>query len=79
MIEPTGARTLHALTAAISRYSPVSLAWRDYVIDCHERLKSKPNASDNAVVPDDLWDYWSLVAEGQNRDYDADGARTIED
>ncbi len=76
--------TLATLTRWMSDYNHAvapggeCAAWGDYVADCHARLDCAPWSDDHAdrVVPADMAEYWTSVADGTCPDYDAtDGSR----
>jgi hypothetical protein len=67
---------LSVLTAIMARYSPRSAARLDFLTARDELLCDAPITSMNDVrVRDEVWDYWSCVAAGKNRRYDAKGER----
>jgi hypothetical protein len=68
------------LTIAMERFSEKSDAWRDFTVDCGERLNVSPHGGPSAiVVPGDIWEYWLSVSRGTNDDYDEDRNRTAEE
>jgi hypothetical protein len=69
---------LSELAAAMFRFSPMSDAWKDFAIDCRERLNvASLTAVAGVETPADFSEYWLSVAWGESEDYEADGARAI--
>ena len=69
---------LSELAAAMFRLPPDSDAWRDFAMDCRERLNvASLTAVAGVEAPADFVDYWLSVAHGENEDYRADGERAI--
>jgi hypothetical protein len=72
------AMMLSELAASMFRFSPTSDAWKDFAIDCRERLNvASLTAVAGVEAPADFADYWLAVAWGESEAYDADGSRAI--
>jgi hypothetical protein len=68
---------LSELTEVMFRFPPDSDAWRDFTVDCRERLNvASLTAIAGVEAPADFADYWLSVAAGDNEDYAANGERT---
>jgi len=71
---------LEFLSIAMGRFRETSDAWRDFAVDCGERLNVSPNSDPTGVVvPPDIWEYWLAVSRGANGDYDESGNRTTQE
>ena len=71
-------RQLEFPAIAMERFSEKSDAWRDFTMDCGERLNVSPHGGPSAVVvPGDIWEYWLSVSHGANDDYYELGNRTV--
>jgi hypothetical protein len=69
---------LSELAATMFRFSRTSDAWKNFVIDCRERLNvASLTAVAGVEAPADFANYWLAVAWGESEDYEADGARAI--
>jgi hypothetical protein len=72
------AMMLSELAASMFRFSPTSDAWKDFAIDCRERLNvASLRAVAGVDTPADFSEYWMAVAWRESEDYDAEGARAM--
>jgi hypothetical protein len=73
-------RPLSKLASALQTFPMGSDAWNDFLDACREILRFDDAGQPLDVgVTRNVWDYWSKVAAGQSGDYDAAGARVIDD
>jgi hypothetical protein len=73
-------RPLSKLAAALQTFPMGSDAWNDFLDASKDILRFDDAGQPLDVgVPRNLWDYWSKVAAGQSGDYDAAGARVLDD
>jgi hypothetical protein len=65
MTPPINLHQLEFLSIAMERFSDKSDAWRDFTVDCNERLNISPHGGPSSIViPGDIWEYWlSMMAE----------------
>ena len=48
------------------------VAWQKFIEECRDDLHRLPWSDDAGnFVPEGFWDYWSCVAAGESRDFDA--------
>jgi hypothetical protein len=73
-------RPLSKLKAAMGELSRDSDAWMDFAATFDEMLhRDVKGGTFDVGVPQDLWDCWMQVANGQSQDYDMMGTREIDD
>jgi hypothetical protein len=73
-------RPLSKLKAAMERLPRECDAWRDFLATFDEMLRRDVKGGTYDIgVPQDLWDYWMQVANGESQDYDILGIREIDD
>jgi hypothetical protein len=64
--------TLSELAAAMFRFSRMSDAWKDFAIDCRERLNvASLTAVAGVETPADFSEYWLSIAWKESEDYES--------